>query len=303
MIGSSDSTLLDKMAKALGDEFPGDDTLFVASTDLSHYHPYDDATKIDHGTIDLIANANPDKYSLAVEGHKAELCGSSPVYVLKRIAQMRDAKISLVQYANSGDTTGDRSRVVGYSAFVVTKPSSSKTLSDAQKSLLIKLARTTLDAHVRGKKLPPLPDDATLKSPGAAFVTLKARGELRGCIGQIIAQGPLDQTVQQMAVAASSEDPRFSPVRPDELKNIDVEISVLTPPELLPDPLAVRVGTDGLIIEKGMHRGVLLPQVPTEQGWDKARYLEGISEKAGLPPDAWKDAKLMRFQAIVFGER
>ena len=106
-----------------------------------------------------------------------------------------------------------------------------------------------------------------------------------------------------MAIAASSQDPRFPPVKPDELKDIDVEVSVLTAPTELTDPLAVRVGTDGLIIEKGMNRGVLLPQVPTEQGWDKKQYLEGICRKAGLPPDAWKDAKLLRFQAIVFDEK
>ncbi len=303
IIGANDPMLLDKIAVALDSMFPGDDTLFVASTDLSHYHPYNEATELDRRTIGFITDSKLDDYADAVAAEKAQLCGSSPVYVMKKIAQLRGAKLSLIQYANSGDTTGDRSRVVGYGAIAAVVPEKAGSLGDTQKKELIKLARATVDAHVAGKKLPPLPDDPALKSPGAAFVTLKKHGELRGCIGQIIAQGPLDRTVQDMAVAASSQDPRFPPVRPEELKDIDIEISALTPPEPLVDPLAVRVGTDGLIIEKGMYRGVLLPQVPAEQGWNKTQYLEGIARKAGLPPDAWKDAKLMRFQAIVFGEK
>jgi AmmeMemoRadiSam system protein A len=218
---------------------------------------------------------------------------------MKRIAEMRGAGLELLSYANSGDTSGDRSRVVGYAAIAVVQP---EWLGERQRDELLSLARRTVEAHVRGKRLPPLPRDPALKGDGAAFVTLKKDGMLRGCIGQLVATGPLDATVQRMAVSAASSDPRFSPVRPEELEDIDVEISVLTPPEDLTDPLAVRVGTDGLIIEEGMRHGVLLPQVPAEQGWDKMQYLQGICRKAGLAPDAWKRAKLMRFQAIVFGE-
>ncbi len=105
-----------------------------------------------------------------------------------------------------------------------------------------------------------------------------------------------------MAVAAATSDPRFPPVRIDELHDIHVEVSVLTPPQPLANPQDVNVGVDGLIIERGFNRGVLLPQVPTEQGWNRDQYLEGICRKAGMEPTCWKTAKLEKFQAIVFGE-
>jgi MEMO1 family protein len=308
IIGQGGAEVLGKIADALNAAFPSGDTLFVASTDLSHYHPYADAVERDRKTVGLICEGTPEKYLEAVKADEAELCGSSPVYILKRIAAKRGATLSLIEYANSGDTAGDKTKVVGYAAIAAVVPGApadppAATLSDAQKRALLLLARGTVDAYVTKRPLPPLPKDPALKTDGAAFVTLKKHGELRGCIGQITATGPLDQTVQQMAIAAASEDPRFPPVQPAELMDIDLEVSVLTAPQPLPDPMAVRVGTDGLIIEKGFHRGVLLPQVPTEQGWNREQYLEGIARKAGLPPDGWKGAKLERFQAIVFGEK
>lgn len=301
IIGAHAQAVLDDIVTGLEVVIPKEGTLYVASSDLSHFLSYDAAVDQDGRTLSYICDKNVTDYHDAVKNEKASLCGSSPVYVLKRLAENRGAKLVTVEYANSGDTTGDRSRVVGYAAVVAVEPQS-LWLGDRQKAELLDLAKKTLYAHVQGKALPPLTGDPALKRDGAAFVTLKKHGELRGCIGHIIAAGPLDRCVQDMAVAASTSDPRFPPVRPNELKDITIEISVLTPPEKLSDPLAVRVGTDGLIIEKGFHRGVLLPQVPAEQGWNKQQYLEGICRKAGLPSDAWKDAKLERFQAIVFGE-
>jgi len=299
VVGRMDKDRMDEMAQVLEAQFGDASTVFVISSDLSHFHDYETAQDKDSKTIEEICGDTPEGFLLAVGNDVAELCGALPVYIMKRIAQIRGAKLELLSYANSGDTTGGRSRVVGYASIAVVQP---EGLGRRQKEELLSLARKTVEAHVRGKKLPPLPQDPALRRDGAAFVTLKKGGMLRGCIGQIIATGPLDRTVQRMAISAASSDPRFPPVRPDELGNIDVEISVLTPPEELKDPLSVRVGTDGLIIEKGMRHGVLLPQVPTEQGWDKMQYLQGICRKAGLSPDAWKRAKLMRFQAIVFGE-
>ena len=299
IVGDASRVELNAMAQALNDEFADRETVFVISSDLSHFHDYEVAQDKDRVTIDMICDRTPDEFFDAVGKDVAELCGSRPVYIMKRIAKMRNATLEFLQYANSGDTSGERSRVVGYAAIAVVVP---EGLGAKQKGELLALARATLVARVKGKKLPALPDDPVLKEDAAAFVTLKKRGQLRGCIGQIIARGPLDRAVRDMTVAAATSDPRFPPVRPEELKDITVEISVLTHPERLSDPLAVRVGTDGLIIEQGMHRGVLLPQVPEEQGWDKKQYLQGICRKAGLPSDAWKRAKIERFQAIVFGE-
>lgn len=299
IIGTKDADKLDAIALALDRTFPSEDTLFVASTDLSHYLPYKEAVDIDRKTISAICEKDAEVYEKSVVGGGAELCGSQPVYVLKKIAERRGGKFHLIEYANSGDTSGDKSRVVGYAAIVaVVAPQ----LGDKQKGELLKLARATLVAHVTGKTLPPLPDDPLLKKPGAAFVTLKKGGNLRGCIGEVVARKPLGSVIQEMAVSAASYDPRFRPVRPDELKDISIEVSVLTPPEALSDPGAVRVGTDGLIIEKGSNRGLLLPQVPSEFGWTREQFLDALCDKTGLPRGSWKDAKLMRFQAIVFGE-
>ena len=302
IVGQADKKTLDAIASALNSAFPeSHTTLFVASTDLSHYQPYEKAMKLDRGTIALVCDRSPDEYYHAVRTNDARLCGSLPVYILKRITEMRKGRLELIEYANSGDTAGDRSRVVGYAAVAAVVPPCE--LSESQKRTLLELSRATLLAHVKGEGLPPLPDDPGLKHDGAAFVTLRKDGRLRGCIGHTIARGPLDRCVRDMTVAAASSDPRFPPVKPEELNNISIEISVLTTPRDLPNPLAVRVGTDGLIIQEGAKQGVLLPQVPTEQGWTKEQYLEGICHKAGLPTDAWRTAKLLRFQAMVFSER
>ncbi|MBN1283216.1 MAG: AmmeMemoRadiSam system protein B [Proteobacteria bacterium] len=300
IVGQAGKKRLDAIAEALEKELGDRSTIFVASSDLSHFHDYEKAQRLDSATVGIICDKSPGEFLAAAEVGKAQLCGSSPVYIMKRIAEMRGASLELLEYANSGDATGDRSRVVGYASIAVTAP---RSMGMPQEEALLSLARRTIEAHLSGKPLPPLPGDPALAEDGAAFVTLRKNGRLRGCIGTITARGPLDRTVQEMAISAATGDPRFPPVKRDELKDISIEISVLTPPEPLPDPMAVRVGTDGLIIEQGFARGVLLPQVPAEQGWDKAQYLEGISTKAGLPRDAWKRAKLYRFQAIVFEER
>lgn len=301
IVSRADKKMLDAIAQALNDAFPHGGTLFVASTDLSHYQPYEKAMKLDRDTIALVCDRSPEKYYKAVQTNDARLCGSLPVYILKRITEIRKGRLELIEYANSGDTAGDRSRVVGYAAIAAVVPPCD--LSDSQKETLLKLSRDTLVAHVGKKAIPPLPDDPHLKHDGAVFVTLKKGGALRGCIGHILARGPLDSSVRDMTIAASSGDPRFPPVRPEELDDINIEISVLSPPRELADPEAVRVGTDGLIIQEGSKQGVLLPQVPTEQGWTKEQYLEGICRKADLPPDAWHTAKFLRFQATVFSEQ
>jgi hypothetical protein len=303
IVGVHQPQVLEQLARALNDLLPGDDVLFVASTDLSHYHPYDEAVAKDKKTLKLIEKMDVAQFAQAVEKDEAELCGSAPVIALMELAKLRGWKPTQIHYANSGDTTGDKSRVVGYGAIAFVGKTRDESLSAGQKETLLTIARKAIEAQVLGRKRPPLDvKDPVLLKEGAAFVTIRKHGALRGCIGHIIAIEPLVKSIQDNAIAAASEDPRFSPVRPDELKDIDVEISVLTQPQPLPNPLDVRVGTDGLIIKKGFHRGVLLPQVPTEQGWNKEQFLEGICEKAGLPPDSWKDAELMRFQAIVFHE-
>lgn len=176
-------------------------------------------------------------------------------------------------------------------------------LDESQRKGLLGIARRALEGYLGAGKIPP-EDGARgkLASPGAAFVTLTINGKLRGCIGYTEATAPLFKVVQECAVAAATEDPRFPPVSPKELPSLRVEISVLTP--LFPiRPEEVEVGRHGLMVEQGRMRGLLLPQVPVEWGWDRETFLDQACVKAGLSPSAWRHGAALRaFTAEVFGE-
>jgi AmmeMemoRadiSam system protein A len=174
----------------------------------------------------------------------------------------------------------------------------------ADRQLLLALARQAIVAHVAGTSAPVIPDNEAAARPGGAFVTLHKRGDLRGCIGHVEADQPLGVTVARCAVSACSADPRFPPVTLPELDEIDLELSLLGPltPVITADE--IDVGRHGLVIERGWHRGLLLPQVASERGWDSETFLAHTCRKAGLHPDAWKQgAGLWTFEAEVFGER
>ena len=176
-------------------------------------------------------------------------------------------------------------------------------LDESQRKGLLGIARRALDGYLGAGKIPPEEwARGKLAAPGAAFVTLTKNGRLRGCIGYTEAVAPLFKVVQECAVAAATEDPRFPPVSPDELSSLRVEISVLTPLALI-RPEEVEVGRHGLMIAQGRRRGLLLPQVPVEWGWDRETFLDQTCVKAGLPPSAWRrGATLWAFTAEVFGE-
>jgi AmmeMemoRadiSam system protein A len=176
--------------------------------------------------------------------------------------------------------------------------------SDARRECLY-LARKTLHAHVRGQQAVAAyrPANPELERSSGAFVTLKRRGELRGCIGYIEAHKPLWETVADCTVAAASDDPRFPSVAPAELAEIHIEVSVLSPLRDVADTAEIEVGRDGLLVSTGFRRGLLLPQVATEYGWTREQFLAHTCRKAGLPDDAWrKGARIQAFFADVFGE-
>ncbi len=178
------------------------------------------------------------------------------------------------------------------------------TLTDQEKDYLKNLARTSIRMRLfpeRDQGLPQPPTDRLRETYGA-FVTLKKRGRLRGCIGHIVGDRPLWETVARMAQSAAFEDPRFPPVSAGEYDDLDLEISILSPLEQCPDPSLVLVGRHGLVIRKGGRSGLLLPQVPVEWGWDRETFLAHTCLKAGLDEAAWKDsdADLYWFQAEVF---
>lgn len=166
-------------------------------------------------------------------------------------------------------------------------------MNENQKKILLETARKTVEAAVVGKKIDrPKSDDPELNTHCGCFVTLKNKGELRGCIGQFVSNKPLIELVSDMAVAAATGDPRFMADRitPKEVKELDIEISVLSPLKKTDNPLNLRLGIDGIYIKKGYANGCFLPQVATETGWSKEEFLSYCcSHKAGLKPDAWKD--------------
>jgi len=179
-------------------------------------------------------------------------------------------------------------------------------LSEGVRRALLELARGSLEAHFRGEPPPRLGSDRAegFGEPRALFVTLRKGEDLRGCIGTLAPEGDLTRTVPRFALRAALNDPRFQPLTSDELSECRIEISVLTPPRELESPEDVVVGRDGLIIEGDGRSGLLLPQVATEWGFDRERFLSEVSRKAGLPADAWRspDVRLWTFQAEVFGE-
>jgi AmmeMemoRadiSam system protein A len=179
-------------------------------------------------------------------------------------------------------------------------------LSPADQEFLLKLARDSIQLHLKGEKPPPLKSASPiLQERRGAFVTLYRKGRLRGCIGYLEAVKPLGQTVMEMATAAAFHDPRFSPLRGEELADLEVEISVLSPMSLIKNSDEIEVGKHGLYIVRGLNRGLLLPQVATEYRWDRLTFLEQTCLKAGLPPDAWKNpvTQIYVFTAQIISEQ
>ncbi len=179
------------------------------------------------------------------------------------------------------------------------------TFSVEEKSALLRIARESVTAVISGKEyLPPEPVEPRLRQKAGAFVTLHLHDELRGCIGLIEAYLPLYETVSEMAAKAAVADPRFDSVTGPEIDQIDIEISVLSPLKRVAVPQEVVIGKHGVLIEKGYYRGLLLPQVATENGWDREQFLQYVCMKAGLGKDDYKESgsKIFVFTAEVFGE-
>ena len=168
---------------------------------------------------------------------------------------------------------------------------------------LLDLARQCLEARVRRQPQPPVEHGGALSTCRGAFVSIHGPEDLRGCLGRLEVDRPVAEVVAHLAAVVADSDPRFAPVTPDELPTLLIEISVLTPEREVADVREIEVGRHGLIVEQGSRRGLLLPQVATEYGWDRETFLEHTCVKAGLPPDAWRrGARVFRFEAQVFQE-
>jgi hypothetical protein len=316
IVGESTSDQLERLGRAVAKLLEErDDVFLVASSDMSHFYTYEEATAFDQANLAALEALDLDTYDRTGNGQSG-MCGYNPVRValvaLQEIAGT-GAKVIRLRYANSGDVTGERDRVVGYGALALVQEEGGSGAGDGEGNMfsreerqaLIDIAKAAVRAAARGERYTPAePAAESLRRNGAAFVTLKESGQLRGCIGHVVATEPLYECVAEVARAAAIEDPRFDPVGPGELDKLTFEISVLTPPEVVTDPKTIQVGRDGLIMSRGGRRGLLLPQVPEEQGWDREQFLDGTCRKAGLPAGCWREpgTRIESFQAIVWGE-
>ena len=294
-------------------------TLLVISSDFSHFLSYDEAVVRDRETIDEILNLKPDK--LIRTDNRA--CGKMPLLILIELARRHRWQPVLLHYSNSGDTAGDRSRVVGYAAIAFfgdlsmeNNSDSSFNFNQAQGRVLVKLARKTIKdqlghdtpATISADLAHALKDDSFQLHCGT-FVTLKIKGQLRGCIGNLTSTESVLDGVKRNAVNAAFHDPRFSPLSKDELDRTEIEVSILSEPQ----PLAYRDGkdlikklrahVDGVIIRKGHASATFLPQV-WEQLPGAEDFLTHLCRKAGLPSDAWQNSELevLTYQVQYFEE-
>ncbi len=294
------------------------DTILVVSTDCTHfgpnygYEPFkDDLPKrlreLADNAAAPIQNCDYDGFVEHLNKTGDTICGRGPVLLLLRILSMQGGAEGVrAAFDTSGNLLNDWTNSVTYQSFVFTRRPGQ--LNERERTELLRLARQTVKDFLDGKGPPePAADTlpAGLRANGACFVTLENRGELRGCIGNMSAEGPLYKAVIHNAVLAC-QDSRFAmnPVTGKEVDQLHIEISHLTPMQRLKDVREIVIGRHGLLVSLGFNRGVLLPQVAYERGWTREEFLAQTCRKAGLPPDAWSkpNAEISRFEAEVFGE-
>ncbi|MBP7735544.1 MAG: AmmeMemoRadiSam system protein B [Spirochaetes bacterium] len=329
LVGDLDDADAKKAAARLAEATARSDPFFIISTDFTHYgpnfgyEPFKNAggqstsariKGLDDGAIDLIIKKDIAGFTGYCEKTGATICGRNPIRIALAlpIGGFRAEKIA---YDTSGRVTGDYANSVSYASILLSGRLEASRfgdreealLSDKDRQFLLRAARDNIASWLkkrRGIQIFPTDAPPALLEKRGVFVTLKKHGRLRGCIGYLTGIKPLILAVLDNSYNAAFEDPRFGPVTEDELPAITIEISVLTEPVRVKSVDEIKVGRDGLIIERGFYRGLLLPQVPVEQGWDRRAFLDGTCQKAGLPSNAWKDkeTKISRFQAVVFGE-
>ncbi len=305
-----------------------EDTLVVASSDFTHYGwnfgyvPFRDdiaanLEKLDMGAFAAIERKDTVAFLDYVADTGATICGRCPIAVLLSMLP-ETSTVHLLKYDTSGNMTGDFGNSVSYVSVAFTgtwdgakaeaAPEESAMLTDEDKENLLKLARGTLTYYMAHHRM-PTPDELGVPiTPGmrqkmGAFVTLHEAGRLRGCIGEIESRRAVYEAVMDRVIRSALHDYRFPPVEEAEVPNLHIEISALSPPRPVASYHDIVLGKHGVILEKGHTGAVYLPQVAPEQGWDIEQTLTHLAQKAGLPPDAWKEgASFTVFEAIVFGE-
>jgi AmmeMemoRadiSam system protein B/AmmeMemoRadiSam system protein A len=314
VIGDQEYQTCRALGRGLASLIKDDKTVIVSSSDLSHFHSYDTAVKKDRSVLNAIQEWDYYNLSRNLRGRIWEACGGGPIVAAMIAAEQLGAnEAQLLKYANSGDVPhGDRSRVVGYAAFALyNNPRKKETpgelsFSKEEQKTLLDIAHSAVETVVCEGDIYTCPDieHKNLLTDRGAFVTLKKNGNLRGCIGYTSPIKPLYETVRDVAIQAAVKDPRFPPVKEEELSGLSYDISVLSAFHHVRDVDQIKIGTHGLLIQQGNRAGLLLPQVATENKWDRITFLEHTCQKAGLTTDAWKheDTDIFMFSAFVFEE-
>jgi len=287
------------------------DILLIVATDMYHGYDFEEADRIDKFTLSLIEKMDYEGLYRALRDEKAQACAGFSAVIGLNIAKDKGCqKVEVLNHTNSAIVTGNLTKgewTVGYASCAVIYPEEKNMLNNLQREELLKIARASIETYLKtGKKLEVSQMDPVLSQKMGAFVTLNKHKELRGCIGNLIGSQPLYLTVRDMAVESAVDDPRFSQVNLSELKDIEIEISVLSPMERVATAEKIELGKHGVLVRKGYQSGVFLPQVATETGWSKEEFLNNLcAHKAGLPADAWKnkDTELYIFSAEVFSEK
>lgn len=310
IISTNDFNKLKRIAHVLKPYFT-EENLFVISSDFSHYPSYEDACEVDALTGKAIETGSVEAFISALElnarsGKRNLATSACGELAIATLMLMMDGsyEVKHLMYQNSGDADNhDHSRVVGYHSFaIVRKSDAGFALSDDEKRLLKEIALTSIKDSLAGKEIShSSPLTTHLSAKCGAFVSLHKHGRLRGCIGHFGEDIPLHEIVAEMARAAAFEDPRFMPVTADELADIDIEISVLTPMRRIESLDEFELHRHGIYIRKGYRSGTFLPQVADEVNWTKEEFVSHCAQdKAGIGWDGWKDAELYVYEAIVF---
>ncbi len=321
VIGGNSQRICRYLADAL-EPFFNESNLFIISSDFSHYPSYNNAVYSDKTMADAIMSNSSKVFmqtklqmeSKGIPELATAMCGWTSALTLINITEKySDLMYQKILYKNSGDTPyGDKERVVGYNAICVVKSKKMEnidqfSLSEEDKIELLKLARKTIEDYINKGKTISLDESKlskTLKTNAGAFVTLKSRGNLRGCIGSFSTETPLYKVVQSMAIAAATQDYRFERVNSAEIPELEIEISVLTPMKRISSIDEIVLGKHGIYIRKGNSSGTFLPQVATGTGWSKEEFLGHCSrDKAFIGWDGWKTADIFTYEALVFEEK
>ena len=312
IISTNDYQKLKRIANVLKPYFT-EENLFVISSDFSHYPSYEDACEVDAKTGKAIETGNVEQFIAVLEENSrsgkrnlaTSACGELAIVTLMLMMD-RTYEVKHLLYQNSGDVDNqEHNRVVGYHAFAILRGASQEfVLSDEEKKILKEIAFTSIKDSLAGKPIAqPILNSQypVLNSKCGAFVSLHKQGRLRGCIGHFGEDVPLHEIVAEMARAAAFEDPRFMPVTMDELEDIDIEISVLTPMRRIQSLDEFELHRHGIYIRRGYRSGTFLPQVADEVNWTKEEFVSHCAQdKAGIGWDGWRDAELYVYEAIVF---